>query len=41
MFSPSTPTSKPRKIEEVIAFGGISEKIAFVDSFKPEGEDAA
>jgi hypothetical protein len=27
-FLPSTPTSKPRRIEEVIAFGGISEKIA-------------
>jgi hypothetical protein len=26
-FSPSTPTSKSRRIEDVIAFGGISEKI--------------
>jgi hypothetical protein len=27
-FSPSTPASKSKKIEDVIAFGGISEKIA-------------
>jgi hypothetical protein len=27
-FSPSTPASKSRKIEDVIAFGGISERIA-------------
>jgi hypothetical protein len=27
-FSPSAPTSKSRRIEDVIAFGGISEKIA-------------
>jgi hypothetical protein len=27
-FSPLTPSSKSRKIEDVIAFGGISEKIA-------------
>jgi hypothetical protein len=27
-FSPSTPSSKPKRIEDVIAFGGISEKIA-------------
>jgi hypothetical protein len=27
-FSPSTPSSKPKSIEDIIAFGGISEKLA-------------
>jgi hypothetical protein len=27
-FSPSTPSSKPKNIEDIIAFGGISEKLA-------------
>jgi hypothetical protein len=27
-FSPSTPSSKPKNIEDIIAFGGISEKFA-------------
>jgi hypothetical protein len=27
-FSPSSPSSKPKNIEDIIAFGGISEKLA-------------